>query len=282
MTKIGMIHSTIRQDEKLLIKAARERNVNLVPVDIRKQTLNPDFWHEQFDVVIERCISTTMGMYAINFFEALGVFVVNSAAVASLCEDKFATSLRLKKAAVPTVPFAMAFSEEQALEGVDQLGGYPIVIKPAKGSWGRLLAKVNDSQALEAILEHKQVLGTPPHKAFYLQKFIDKRGRDIRVTMVGDKVVCAIYRESSHWITNTARGAKVKPCSVNKKIKEISQAASAAVGGGVLGIDIFETDEGYLVNEVNHTTEFKNVQRVTGVDVAGAIIDYCLQIVQKI
>lgn len=285
MTKIGMLHSTIRGDEKLLIKAAKERKIELVPVDIRKQILNPDTWRDKFDVVLERCVSTTLGMHAINFFESLDVPVVNPSAVAQLCIDKFATSLRLQNKNVPTIAFAMTFTEAQAHDTIEQLGGYPVVIKPATGSWGRLLAKINDSDALEAVLEHKSVLGTPPHKAFYIQKYIEKNGRDIRVTMVGDKAVCAIYRETKHWITNTARGAKAIPLKVDKRslksrrlfkdLEKISKAASRAVGGGVLGIDVFETKDGYLINEVNHTTEFKNVQKVTGVDVASAILRYC-------
>lgn len=276
--KLGMIHSTIRGDEKLLRKAAKERKVDFMPIDARKQILNPQTWRNKLDVVLERCVSTTLGMHAITFFESLDIPVVNPSHVARLCMDKFATSLRLRISNVPTIPFAMAFTENEAIQAVEELGGYPVVLKPATGSWGRLLAKINDRDALEAVIEQKLVLGTPPHKAFYIQKYIEKPGRDIRVTMAGSKIVCAIYRETEHWITNTARGAEAKPCKIDEKLEQISKAASDAIGGGVLGIDIFETEDGYMVNEVNHTTEFKNVQRVTGVDVAGAIIDYCQKV----
>lgn len=278
MMKIGMIHSTIRGDEKLLMKAAQERQIGLTPIDIRRQILNPQNWQERFEVVLERCVSTTLGLHAISFFESLGMPVVNPLRVAQVCLDKFVTSLRLKNNNIPTVPFAIVFTEKEAVKAIEQLGGYPVVLKPTTGSWGRLLAKINDRNALEAVIEQKMVLGTPPHKAFYLQQYIEKPGWDIRVTVAGDKVLCAIYRETKHWITNTARGAEAKPCKVDRKLEQISLAASQAVGGGVLGIDIFETKDGYLVNEVNHTTEFKNVQRVTGVDVAGAILEYCQEV----
>lgn len=275
---IGMIHTTIREDEKLLMHAAKKRSLELDVVDIRTRVLNPVTFTEQFDVILERCISTTAGMHAISFFEALGVPTVNDPAVAQVCEDKFATSLRLHRKNVPTIPFAMAFTEEEARRAVEELGGYPVVLKPPTGSWGRLLAKINDADALEAVIEQKMVLGSPSHKALYFQKYVKKPGRDIRVTTVDNRVLCAIYRETSHWVTNTARGALAKTCLVDKELEAVSVAASKAVGGGVLGIDVFETDMGYVINEINHTVEFKNVQRVTGADVAGAIIDYCRKV----
>jgi len=280
MIRVGLLHSTIRGDEKLLIKAAKKRKVELEPIDVRKQVFNPGNWKDKFDVVLERCVSTTLGMHAITFFESLNIPVVNPLSVARLCVDKFATSLRLQERKVSTVPFAMAFTEEQTAEAIEQLGGYPVIIKPAAGSWGRLLAKINDRDALEGVLEQKMVLGTPPHKAFYIQKYVEKNGRDIRVTTAGNKVICAIYRVSTHWITNTSRGAKALSCKVDKELEKISVSASKAVGGGVLGIDVFETDDGYVINEVNHTTEFKNVQAVTKVDVAGEILHYCQEVVR--
>jgi [lysine-biosynthesis-protein LysW]---L-2-aminoadipate ligase len=279
--KIAMLHTTIRGDEKLLLDAARRKNIELVPVDVRKQIFNPQTWNETFDVVLERCISTTSGMHAISFFEAIGVQVVNSSRVANICVDKFTTSLKLHAAGVPTVLFAMAFTEQEAITAIEQLGGYPVVIKPATGSWGRLLAKINDQDALEAVLEQKSVLGSPQHKAFYIQQFIEKPDRDIRVTMAGEDIICAIYRETKHWISNTARGAQARECEITPELETICKAASNAVGGGILGVDVFETANGFIINEVNHTTEFKNVQNVTGVDVAGAILDYCVLVAQN-
>lgn len=276
---IGLVHSTIRGDEKLLIQAAKAKRINLELIDIRSQILSYSLWKKRdINVVLERCISTTFGMHAVSFFESLGITTVNNSKVAQLCTDKFATSLKLQQQNIPTVPFTMAFTEEQAVQAVDELGGYPIVLKPASGSWGRLLAKINDRDALEAVIEQKLILGTPPHKALYIQKFINKPDRDIRVTTAGSKVICAIYRKTNHWISNTARGAKAFPCKVSQDLENISLAASNAVGGGILGIDVFETRNGYLINEVNHTTEFKNVQAVTGVNIAKAILNYCQEV----
>lgn len=276
--KLGLLHSTIREDEKLIIREAEKKGIPLSVIDARYQVLNPNRWQNYFEVLLERCLSTTIGYQATLFFEQLGMKVVNSSKIANNCDNKFLTSLLLNEHKIPTVSFALVFTENQAKEAIDGLGGYPVVIKPVSGSWGRLLAKVNDDDSLEGIIEQKQVLGSPLQKALYIQKYINKPGRDIRVVVIGNKVVCAIYRETSHWITNTARGAEAKNCRIDKKLFDICTKASLAVGGGILGIDIFETDRGYLVNELNHTMEYKNAQRVTGVNIAEKILEYCQEI----
>lgn len=276
--RVILLHTTIREEEKLIATAAHDLGIELSVLDAREILYHPTGWQDRCDVTLERCVSTTIGMQAILFFESLGIPVVNSYAVAERCENKFWTSLLLIQHGIPTPPFALTFSLEQAKQAVEFLGGYPVVIKPLSGSWGRLLAKANDVDALEGIFEQKHILGSPQQKALYLQKFVDKGGKDIRATVVGDKVLCAIYRQGEHWITNTARGARVEFRPLDKDLTEICLKAAEAVGGGVLGIDLFETGFGYSVNEINHTPEFKNVQRVTGVDVAREIVNYCQEV----
>jgi [lysine-biosynthesis-protein LysW]--L-2-aminoadipate ligase len=153
--------------------------------------------------------------------------------------------------------------------------GYPVVLKPLHGSWGRLLAKVNDRDSAEAILEHKKTLGGYAHSVFYIQEYVEKPGRDIRAFVVGGETIAAIYRNSSHWITNTARGAKASFCPITPELDHIAKAAAEAVGGGILAVDIFETPEGRLVvSEVNHTPEFRNSIEPTGVDIPAKMVDY--------
>lgn len=276
MPTIGLLHTTIRGDEKLIIAAAQKRNIPLKLIDIRTEIFNPETYTSSFDIALERSISTVKGMYAVEFLESMGIPVINPSHVAKTCEDKFLTSLVLHKVHIPTPKFALVFTIEQAIEAVEQLGGLPVVIKPNLGSWGRLLAKINDMDALEALLEHKDVLGSPQQKAYYIQQYIKKPGRDIRINVVGKKVIAAIYRQSNHWITNTAQGATATHCEIDKDLKKITKQTAEAIGEGILGIDIFETNDGYIVNEVNHTMEFKNVQRVTNIDIAGEMVEYCI------
>lgn len=278
MLTLGILHTTIRAEEKLIIKAAKERGIKTEIVDVRTEIFNPETYHTNFDIALERCVSTVKGSYAVRFLEALHIPVVNSSAIAGICEDKFLTSLTLQKAHVPTPSFALVFGIEEAKKAVEQLGGFPVVIKPNVGSWGRLLAKVNDMDALEAIIEHKDVLGSPQQKAIYIQRFVQKPGRDIRVFVINGHAICAIYRKSHHWITNTARGAQASNCPITDELQTIAKNASDAVGGGILAMDIFETNDGFSINEINHTMEFKNSEAPTGVSISQTIVDYCMEV----
>ena len=231
MVTVGLLHTTIRGDEKLIIEAAKKRNIKIKLIDVREEILNRKTYQCDFEVALERCVSTVKGNHATRFFESIGVKVINNSSVSAICEDKFVTSLILQKTHVPTPDFAMVFNANQAVEAIEEMGGFPVVIKPPLGSWGRLLAKVNDVDALEAILEHKDVLGSPQQKSFYIQQYVKKPGRDIRTFVIDGKTICAIYRDSPHWITNTARGGVATNCPVTKELSNISKKASDAVGG---------------------------------------------------
>ena len=156
-----------------------------------------------------------------------------------------------------------------------------MVLKPAVGSWGRLLSKINDRDAAEAILEHKETLGSYHHSIFYIQEYMEKHGRDIRSFVVGDETICAIYRTSPHWITNTARGGAATNCPVTAEVNEISVRAAKAVGGGVVAIDLFETPDGLMVNEVNYTMEFRNSIDTTGVNIPAKVVDYVVAVARQ-
>ncbi|MCB0730180.1 MAG: lysine biosynthesis protein LysX [Ignavibacteriae bacterium] len=276
--EIGFLHSVIRKDEKLLIEEFNTRkNVTLNMIDDR--TLKFDLKKKQFnyDAVIERSINHSRALHALRLFESNGIRCINSFQVASVCGDKLLTSAMLQDKHIPQPDLKIAFTEESALEAIEEMG-YPVVLKPAVGSWGRLLSKINDRDAAESILEHKTVLGTYHHSIFYIQKYVEKKGRDIRSFVVGDECIAAIYRTSPHWITNTAKGGVPSKCEVTPEIAELSVKAAKAVGGGVLALDIFETENGYEINEVNYTMEFKNSIATTGVNIPQKVVDYVLKV----
>ena len=274
--RVGFLHSLIRKEEKLLLEAfARHGGAEVVMLDDRKMIFDlkrgPDV-----DVVMERCINHSRALHGLRLIESRGVRCVNSYAVANVCGDKLLTSLALEEAGLPQPAVRIAFTEASALEALDEIG-YPAVLKPAVGSWGRLLSKVNDRDAAESILEHKTILGSYHHSIFYIQKYVRKNGRDIRSFVVGDECIAAIYRDSAHWITNTARGARASNCPVTDELAELSLAAAGAVGGGVVAVDLFETSDGFLVNEVNYTMEFRNSIETTGVDIPARMVAYVLE-----
>lgn len=272
--KIGLLHSLIRKEEKLLIEAFK--NAGIEPIMIDDRQLIMDFHHApDVDLLVERSINHSRALHALRLFESAGVRCINSHKVAQICGDKLLTTAALKDSGVAQPECRVAFTEESALQAIEELG-YPVVLKPAVGSWGRLLSKINDRDAAETVLEHKTVLGSYHHSIFYIQQYIEKKGRDIRSFVIGDDCIAAIYRTSDHWITNTARGATASKCEVSAEIAEISLAAATAVGGGIVAIDLFESDDGLLVNEVNYTMEFRNSIDTTGVDIPQCVASYVI------
>ena len=257
----------------------RERSLDVVLVDPREVVYRLDdyrYW-QQFDVVFERCISHSQALTSLEILNGWGIPTVNTARTADICGDKLKTSQALIMAGVSTPRVRVAFTPESALQAIEEMG-YPVVMKPVVGSWGRLLSKINDRQAAETILEHKAVLGSYQHSIFYIQEYVEKPGRDIRSFVVGDETIAAITRSSEHWITNTARGGKAENCPVTREIDRLSRAAARAVGGGILAIDLFETADGLTVNEVNYTMEFKNSIAPTGVNIPAKMVDYLMQV----
>ena len=281
--KIGVLLSRVRVEEKMILRALEDRHVSYERIDDSQITF--DFTESQryadFNVVLERSISFARGLYATKILNAWGIPTVNMANVAATCGDKLATTAALAHANVPQPRVKIAFTPESALAAIEEMG-YPVVLKPVVGSWGRLLARINDRDAAEAVLEHKEMLGSYQHSIFYIQEHIQKPGRDIRAFIVGNNTICAMYRNSTHWITNTARGGEGEVCPVTPELDEICRAAAQAVGGGVLAIDVLEDPQrGFLVNEVNHTMEFHTLVPTTGIDVAGIIVDYTIGVASK-
>ena len=275
--RIGVLCSRIRAEEKLLFEAFTRRGMDIERMDDRELVFDLRAEPARFDVVLERCLHHSRALYALRILNQWGIPTVNTYEVALTCGDKINTTTALVAAGVPSPRTLIAFTPESALEAIETLG-YPVVLKPAVGSWGRLLAKISDREAAEALLEHKDTLGSYQHAIFYVQEFVDKPSRDIRSFVVGDETICAIYRESNHWITNTARGGRARNCPVTAEIDRLSRAAAQAVGGGVLAIDLLEHPDGMVVSEVNYTMEFRNSIQTTGVDIPARIVDQVLRV----
>ena len=285
--KVGILYSRVRAEEKLLFRALERRGVDFDLLDDRKvvfEITQGQRYAEQYrdyDVVVDRCINHGRALYSLRILNDRGIETVNSALVADNCGNKIQTTSALSAAGVPSPRTVIAFTPQSALEAIEELG-YPVVLKPAVGSWGRLLSKVNDREAAETILEHKEVLGSYHHSIFYIQEYIDKPMRDIRAFVIGSETICAIYRHSAHWITNTARGGQSSICPVSPDLDRICVQAAKAVGGGIVAVDILEDeDRGLLVNEVNYTMEFRNSIAPTGVDIPDRMVDFIVDVGQN-
>ena len=282
--RLAILTSRIRVEERLLIDALRKRAIAFDIVDDGELLLDlsyPDERWREYDAVLCRSMSQSRGLAMLHVLEHWGVRVYNPAAVTVTCNDKLLTTLALLRAGIPTPHTMLAFDSQVAIKGMDMLS-YPVVLKPTSGSWGRLLARINDRDAAEAVLEHRETLGSYQHHIHYIQEYIAKPQRDIRAFVVGERTICAIYRTTEHWVTNTARGAVASNCQVTPELDSLCMRAAQAVGGGILAIDVLEDERrGLLVNEINATMEFRNSIAPTGVDIPNAMLDYVLGCVQE-
>ena len=279
--KLGIFYSHPRVEEKAIFAAA-ENGAEIELVKIRDNEIELDLHDDaeilNCDVVLLRSVSHSKNFYLAKFLESRGVKVVNDFRTIEICGDKFLTSLALAESGIPTPKTKVCFDTDSALATIEKWG-YPVVMKPVVGSWGRLLSKINDHDAAETILEHKKILGGITHsQIFYIQEFVEKKdGSDIRAIVIGGEVVAAMRRKSAHWITNTARGADVEKFEIDAAFEKLVKSAAAAVAGkpALLGVDLVETADGMKVVEVNSGVEFHGLVETTEVDIPGKIVEFC-------
>jgi len=275
---LSILYDTIRWEEKALFDTGKKKGADIKMVDCKNLFLNLDQTKENFGTVIQRCVSYYRSLHSTAALEGKGVNVINCLNTSIFAGNKLFTHMLLQKNGIPTPFSTVAFSEESALAALESQG-YPMVLKPTVGSWGRLIALLKDRDSAEGIMESRERM-YPIYQVYYLEEFVQRPPRDIRAIMIGDKVVAAIYRYSgdSQWKTNMALGGRAEECKVTKELEDICMRAKNAVQGQIVGVDLMESKEkGLLVHEVNNTTEYKNTVRVTGVDIPALMIDYALQ-----
>ena len=285
MQKICIVFDRLRTEEKLLQKNAEELGYETSMIDAKITSFDTNSKPENFefgDVVLERCVSYYRGLHFTACLEFMGVPVINKFDVANTCGNKMITSMLLKKNNIPTPKTYFSFSAETALENFESIG-YPLVIKPIIGSWGRNVMPIKDKDTAEAVIENRQVTDGPQDRIYYLQEMIDRPPRDIRVITVGDQAISAMYRKSSGGFkTNIALGADPELCEITKEIEDLCEKTSKAVGGGILGIDLMEDKKkGLVVHEVNNTVEFKGLAKVSKKNIPKAMIDYAIRNIKR-
>ncbi len=284
--RVGVLYSRIRKDEKLLLAELRARGHDVVKIDVRKERFSitdPPAVFDGVDILLDRSLATSRSLYLTRFADHYGIPVINTPETAEVCANKVKNSLALQAAGIPTPETEVAFTKDAALETIESFG-YPCVLKPVIGSWGRLMAKLESRSAAEAILEHKATLGHYEHKVFYIQEFVDKPGQDIRILAADGEPIAGMVRTSDHWLTNAAQGATTEPFEIDTAARELVAQASDAVGGGLLGIDLMESPVGdgrYTVHEVNHTVEFKALNDTVATDIPAAVVDWLEQRAQQ-
>lgn len=286
MVEVCVIYDKIRFEEKALYDKAKKKGLRAQIVDAKTITIDTEIKRKALqlgDVILQRSISHFRGLYLTACLEYLGFMVINKFKVGETCGNKLITSLTLAKYRVPTPKTHFAFSAESAIEVISNTG-FPLVLKPIVGSWGRGVFPLRDEEVANMIVEMREEDDSPLARIYYVQEMIKRPPRDLRCIVVGDKVVAAIYRYSAEneWRTNVARGGKAEVAPITNELEDIALKAAKAVGGGILGIDLMEDEKrGLLVHEVNNTVEFKGASNVSDADIAGAIIEYALKIAKK-
>ena len=276
-TSFFILYDQLRWEEKSLIETAKKKDVKIQVINCRENSIELD--NEKLgycdDIILQRCVSYYNNLHSTAAFEGLGAKMINSLYTAIMCGNKLFTHMELLKFGIAIPKAYCAFSDQAAMNILNK-NGYPKVIKPVVGSWGRMIALLKDKESAEAIIEDREYM-YPLYQVFYFEEFIKRPPRDIRCIVVGDKVVAAIYRYSGNneWKTNMALGGRAEACMVSNEMEDICLRASKTMKGEILGVDLMESEEkGLLVHEVNNTTEFKNTVRVTGVDIPALIIDH--------
>jgi [lysine-biosynthesis-protein LysW]--L-2-aminoadipate ligase len=287
MIPMGLVYDRIRWEEKELIRASKEVGIPLKLIDAKKVYINlfenaNDLKKIFGNIVLQRCVSYFRGLHITAILENMEFTVINPLNVSLTCGNKLFTTLALTKAGVPTPKTVMAFTPQTALNALDVLG-YPAVLKPVVGSWGRLVAQVKDRESAQALIETREEIRSALLRIYYLQEMVKRPPKDIRIIVIGEEVVVAYYRYSppDDWRTNIARGGVSKPCPITSELEQLAIQASEAVGGGIVAVDCMESPEGILVHEVNGTIEFRGASFTTNVDIARKIMDYLNKVLKK-
>jgi [lysine-biosynthesis-protein LysW]--L-2-aminoadipate ligase len=273
---VTVLYDTIRPEEKALTEAASKKGIDLQMIDCKNLILDIDK-KSNFHTVLQRCVSYYRNLHSTAALEGMGANVINSLHTGIYAGNKLFTHMLLNKVGVPTPYVTVAFSKDSALEALDNLG-YPRVIKPTVGSWGRMVSKLNNKESAEGIIEEREKM-YPIYQVHYLEEFVQRPPRDIRAIVIGESVAGAIYRNSTeeNWKTNTHLGGTAEVCKVTKELEDMCLKAKDAVKGQIVGVDLMESkDKGLVVHEINNTTEYRNVARVTGVDIAAKILEYAV------
>jgi [lysine-biosynthesis-protein LysW]--L-2-aminoadipate ligase len=286
MVEISIIYDKVRFEEKALYEKCQKKGLKAQIVDAKTLVLSTSSKKKDFDfgdVVMQRCVSHYRGLYLTACLEFLGLTVINKLRVGEICGNKLLTSLALAKHRIPTPRTQFAFSSESAIEGIRKTG-FPLVLKPIVGSWGRGVFPLRDDEMASVIVEMREDDDNPLARIFYIQEMIERPPRDIRCIVVGDEVIAAIYRYSAEneWRTNVARGGTVEEAEITKELEDLALEAADAVGGGIVGVDLMEDKaKGLVVHEVNNTVEFRGAASVSKSDIAGAMVDYAVKIAKK-
>lgn len=286
MVEVSIICDKVRFEEKMLYEKAQSKGIKSKIVDAKTLTVSTDSKPKDFllgDIILQRSVSYYRGLYLTACLEFLGFKVINRFEVGQTCGNKLITSIKLAENKIPSPKTQFAFSAESGLENIMKTG-FPVVLKPIVGSWGRGIYPLRNLETASMIVEMREEDNSPLSRIYYIQEMVNRPPRDIRCIVIDDQAITAIYRYSSQseWRTNVARGGNVELAPITKEIEDLAVRAAKAVGGGILGVDMMEDkNRGLVVHEVNNTVEFRGAASVSKADIPNAMIDYVVKLARR-
>jgi [lysine-biosynthesis-protein LysW]--L-2-aminoadipate ligase len=287
MVEVSIVCDKVRFEEKALYEKTLRKGIKANIVDAKTITIGTNSRMKDFlllgDVILQRSVSYYRGLYLTACLEFVGFKVINKFKVGETCGNKLVTSIKLAENKIPTPKTQFAFSAESGLESMKKTG-FPVVLKPIVGSWGRGIYPIRDLETASMIVEMREEDDSALSRIYYIQEMVDRPPRDIRCIVIGDHAITAIYRYSSQseWRTNVARGGKVELAPITKEMEDLALKAAKTVGGGILGVDMMEDkSDGLVVHEVNNTVEFRGAASVSKADIPSEMIDYAIKVARK-
>ena len=228
-----------------------------------------------YDAILPRIGNsiTYFGTAVVRQFEQMDVYTPNTASGISNARDKLRAIQILSRHSIDMPATAFVRNRADVRPAIESVGGAPVVIKLLEGTQGIGVILAPQVKVAEAIIE--TLHGT--NQQVLIQHFVkESKGKDIRALVVGDRVVAAMRRraQGDEFRSNVHRGGSVEPVELDEEFQQVAIRCAQIMGLRVAGVDMLEGDEGPLVMEVNSSPGLQGIEAATGLDVAGAIIDY--------
>ncbi|KPV47190.1 MULTISPECIES: RimK family alpha-L-glutamate ligase [Acidiplasma] len=270
---ISIIYDYINWEEKQIIKKLQEENIEYNIINAKDEPLNITGKNSKIgDVAFIRCVSHRRSLYYSAILENQGIRTINSFNIFNITGNKIITSAYLYKNNIPTPESTVSFSKDAAI-GVCNSYGYPVVFKPASGSWGRMVSLIKNDNMAETIFSMNDMVNESG--VYYIQRYVERPPRDIRAILINHDISAAVYRYSNDgWKTNLYLGGKVEKAALSDYDREIIIKASEIFDAGVIGIDAMESPDGIKIHEINGRVEFKGASRVYGDKIINDVVNF--------
>ncbi len=268
-----------------LVEAARQRSheprvMDTLRFDIRVSRGNPELFYdgekvEGIDAVIPRVGAsiTQYGLAVVRQFEMLGVYCVNESQAIARSRDKLRTLQILSRHNLGLPPTVYTRQPDHVKDCIERVGGVPVVVKLLEGTQGVGVILAESHRAAESVIEAFQGL----EQNILIQQFIrEARGADLRVMVVGRRVVAAMRRQANpgEFRANLHRGGSATGIKLPPAYRHTALAAARALGLRVAGVDMLESQQGPMVLEVNSSPGLEGIEKAANADVAAEIIQY--------